>query len=276
MRTRVTQTGLAPVNGGELYYETLGEGEAILLIHAGVADHRMWDDQFYLFGIGHRVIRYDTRGFGKSRTESVEFSNRQDIVDLMDHLGVEKAHLIGNSRGGQIAIDFALEFPDRVHSLIPVAAGLSGFDIPEPTPDLKAEWDLCEQIEALADQGQVEESLDRQASYWSDGPRSTEGRCPAHVRAKVRQMIAENRLRVDGEPKAIVLDPPAEPQLETIAVPTLVVLGEFDELTEAAMGDEMAKRIPGARKVVFPAAHMVTMELPVEFNAEVETFYSRI
>lgn len=271
MKTLVMKTGYAPVHGGELYYEDLGEGEAIILIHAGVADHRMWDDQFYLFGIDRRVIRYDTRGFGRSKTESVEFSNRQDIADLMVHLGIEKAHLIGNSRGGQIAVDFALEFPDRVLSLIAVAAGLSGFDIPEPPKEIAAEWELCERIEKMADEGDVEEALDLMAKYWCDGPRSPEGRCPAHVTAKVRQMIAENRLRQDGEPKAIGLDPPAAARLETISVPTLVVLGEHDELTEAVMGEEMATRIPGARKLVLPAAHMVTMERPVEFNEAVQS-----
>jgi pimeloyl-ACP methyl ester carboxylesterase len=203
----------------------------------------------------------------------VEFSNRQDIADLLDHLGVREAHLIGNSRGGQIAIDFALEFPDRALSLIPVAAGLSGFDIAEPSPELKAEWDLCEQIESLAD---PEESLDRMASFWCDGPRSPLGRCLAHVRAKVRQMIAENNARVDGEPKAVVLDPPAAPRLESITVPTLIVLGEHDELTEEVMGEEMARRIPGARKLVFPAAHMVTMECPVEFNQAATSFWAEI
>ena len=89
-------------------------------------------------------------------------------------------------------------------------------------------------------------------------------------------MIAENRLRQDGEPKAIVLEPPAAPRLETVSVPTLVVLGEHDELTEGVIGEEMARRVPGARKLVLPAAHMVTMELPVEFNEAVQSFLAKI
>src|SRR5579884_603362 len=113
---RMMESGYAPVEGGELYYETLGEGPVIVLIHAAVADHRMWEDQFYLFGESHRVVRYDGRGFGKSRTADDEFSDRQDLAELMDHLGIEKAHLIGNSRGGQLAIEFALQFPERVLS----------------------------------------------------------------------------------------------------------------------------------------------------------------
>lgn len=273
MKTRILKTGFAPVHGGELYYEALGEGETILLIHAGVADHRMWDDQFYLFGIDRRVIRYDTRGFGKSRTENTEFSNRQDVVDLMSHIGCEKAHIIGVSRGGQIAVDFAVEFPDRVLSLVPTAAGLSGFDYDMSKID-PAEIERCEYVESFGAKGDYDTAAELESAYWCDGPLQPEGRCPAHVRAKVRQMILDNFARKDGEAKAIPLDPPAAPRLGTIAVPTLVVIGKYDETICQVMGDYTAENIPGARKIVMPGAHMLTMELPVEFNAAVMEFIS--
>src|SRR4030042_5906090 len=88
----------------------------------------MLDAQFNLFSQYYSVIRYDPRCFGKSRTETTEFSNRQDILDLFKHLEIEQACVIGISRGGQIAIDFTLEQPECVSALIPVAAGGSGFD----------------------------------------------------------------------------------------------------------------------------------------------------
>src|SRR4030042_4061059 len=114
MITHQLVSGSAPVHKGELYYEVAGSGHPVLFIHAGVADCSMWEDQFNLFSQSYRVIRYDTRGFGKSRTETTEFSNRQDILDLFKHLGVERACVIGISRGGQIAIDFTLEHTDSV------------------------------------------------------------------------------------------------------------------------------------------------------------------
>ena len=110
----LVQTGYAPVFRGELYYEVAGQGHPLLLIHAGVADCRMWDAQLDEFTRRFSVIRFDARGYGRSRTEDTLFSNRQDILDLLDHLGVDKTHLIGVSRGGQIAIDFTLEHPERV------------------------------------------------------------------------------------------------------------------------------------------------------------------
>src|SRR5258705_2940608 len=113
-----TETGYAPVKGGELYYEVAGEGRPMVLLHAGVSTLRMWDDQWDAFTKKYRAVRYDTRGFGKSRTEAVEFSNRQDLPDVMKHVGMDKAILIGVSRSGQIAVEFTGESPDMVDVLI--------------------------------------------------------------------------------------------------------------------------------------------------------------
>src|SRR5690606_31246270 len=125
-------TGFLPVEGGRLYYEAAGQGQPLVMIHAGIADSRMWTPQWDTFAQRCRVIRYDTRGYGKTTTDSVEFSNRADLRALLDHLVVEQAILIGCSRGGQIAVDFTIEFPERVRALIPVAAGLGGFQFEEP------------------------------------------------------------------------------------------------------------------------------------------------
>src|SRR5436309_11121519 len=104
-----SERGMLPVNGAKLAYEVAGQGPAIVLIHAGVADMSMWDEPFHELSEHFRVLRYDTRGFGESKTEAVEFSNRADLLALMAHLNIDKAVIVGNSRGGQIAIDFALE-----------------------------------------------------------------------------------------------------------------------------------------------------------------------
>ena len=106
--TTSAAAGFAPVQRGRLYYEVAGEGLPVALIHAGICDLRMWDDQFSAFAARHRVIRYDVRGYGRSRTEDTEFSNRQDLADLLRHLGCQQAAVIGVSRGAMIAVDFAL------------------------------------------------------------------------------------------------------------------------------------------------------------------------
>jgi pimeloyl-ACP methyl ester carboxylesterase len=105
-----------------LYYEITGSGRSLVFLHAGIADSRMWDEQFWMFAPTHRVLRYDLRGFGISAPVSGTFSHRQDLCSLLDFLQIGKASLVGLSLGGQLALDFALEWPDRVESLILMAA----------------------------------------------------------------------------------------------------------------------------------------------------------
>ncbi len=103
----VLETGYAEVDDGRLYYETSGKGLAMVLIHAGFLDSRMWDTQFQLFSENNRVIRYDVRGFGRSDIARTKFSDYKDLRGILDHLRVKTASLIGVSNGGRIASDFA-------------------------------------------------------------------------------------------------------------------------------------------------------------------------
>src|SRR5438270_10481819 len=104
-------TGFADVNGSRLYYEMMGEGHPLVLIHGGYMDRRMWDDQFAAFAEHYQVIRYDVRGFGKTELPQAPYSDRQDLYDLLQALGVTKTLLLGLSLGGEVAIDFTLEHP---------------------------------------------------------------------------------------------------------------------------------------------------------------------
>ncbi len=89
-----SQTGFLNAQGAPLYYEVAGQGYPLLLIHAGVADSRMWDDQFEVFAQQYRVIRYDMRGFGRSPVPAGPFANHEDTAALLDFLGIKKAQLI--------------------------------------------------------------------------------------------------------------------------------------------------------------------------------------
>ena len=126
MTTLTAHTATLDVPGGRLAYDVAGDGPPLLLVHAGVTDRRMWDDVWDGLARTHTVIRHDTRGFGETviTDPAVAYSNRADIVALLDHLGIERAALCGVSRAGSIVIDTALESPDRVSALIPVAQPL--------------------------------------------------------------------------------------------------------------------------------------------------------
>src|ERR1700686_1630815 len=128
-QTAQPETGFVETDGTRLYYEMMGEGHPLVLIHGGYMDRRSWDDQFAVFAQHYRVIRYDQRGFGDSGliTKGESYSDRQDLYELMQFLGIESAYMMGVSGGGALAIDFTLEHPEVVDALIPVTAGVSGF-----------------------------------------------------------------------------------------------------------------------------------------------------
>lgn len=271
--TREATAGYLPVPGGELWYEVAGSGHPLLLIHAGVADHTMWDPQWAAFAQRYRAIRYDARGYGKSKTEDVSFSNRQDAYDLLNHLGVDRAYVLGLSRGGQIAIDFTVEHPEKVAALIAVAAGLSGFE----GTLTDAEIGLIEQMEAAENAQDWERMTDLDVQVWVDGPGQPAGRADQRVREQVRAMCLSNYRThtIEGQPQP--LDPPANERLSAIRVPTLVIVGDLDFSSEIATADRLADGIAGARKEVFHGvAHMVNMEQPERFNRIVLDFLGQV
>lgn len=267
--TTTPETGYLDVPGGRLYYEVAGAGRPLLLIHAGVADCTMWDEQFSAFTPHYRVIRYDARGFGRTISESGDFSDREDIVALLAHLGITRTAVLGLSRGGHLAIDFTLEHPELVDTLIAVAAGVSGF----PFAPTEAETQLFNQYEALIEQKDYARLTDLGVHIWVDGPAQPEGRGPASVRSRVRQMMTNNYALHPEELRSPRLDPPAFARLGEIRVPALVCIGDLDFSDTIAAMDALTRGIAGAREVVFPGvAHMVNMEQPARFNSIVLEF----
>lgn len=265
--------GMAEVNGTRLYYEVAGEGHPLVLIHAGIADSRMWDDQFALFAERYRVVRYDLRGFGKSECPPGPYTLRDDLYGLLSFLGMRKTYLIGCSMGGSLAIDFTLEHPDMVGALTPVCAGLGGFE-PSDTDAETAYWQDAEAAEKAGDIALLNEM---EVHLWVDGL----GRTPEHVNPSVRERVREmNGLALAREAEASKaerqrLDPPAAGRLAEIHVPTLVVIGDQDLSGTQQTADKLASEIAGARKVVFhDTAHVPSMEKPDEFNRVVLDFLS--
>jgi 3-oxoadipate enol-lactonase len=122
------ESGFAEVNGARLYYEIAGEGEPLVLVHAGIADSRMWDGQLAAFAHRYRVIRYDMRGFSRSGMVEGPYAHHEDLRALLDSLDIEHAFLVGCSIGGGTIIDFALQNPGRGRALVLVGSAVSGFE----------------------------------------------------------------------------------------------------------------------------------------------------
>jgi 3-oxoadipate enol-lactonase len=267
------ESGYVPATGARLYYEVAGSGHPLVLIHAGIADCRMWDEQVPVFAQHFRVIRYDTRGFGKSKTEDVEYSNRQDLHDLLKHLGVEKTYLIGASRAGGIAIDFTLDHPEMVGALIPVGSALGGLDH-RPTED---EARMFRDMESAWNQKDFQRLAGLELRMWVDGPGQSDDRVDSALRERVREMILNTYSTHTTEGKPRSLDPPAAKRLADIRVPTLIIVGDLDESGVLAAADLLERGVPRARKVVMTGtAHLPSMERPAEFNRIVLDFLTGI
>jgi pimeloyl-ACP methyl ester carboxylesterase len=261
-----SETGYAPVAGGRLYYEEVGDGYPLALNHAGVADHRMWDAQVAAFAPRYRVIRYDARGFGRSSDAEGPFSYHQDLRDLLAYLGVARAHVLGLSLGATTAINFALAYPEMVSALVVAAGGVRGT---EPSPLLRETW---EQVDALVAAGQVEEANELELRLWVDGPGNPPDRVDPGVRERMREWNLATLTRGEGQPPQ-PLDPPARDRLGEIGVPTLVIVGDQDVPDVQETSAFVAAQIPGARRVVIPGvAHMINLEKPAEFNRLVLEF----
>lgn len=121
-------SGYAEVNGTKLYYEITGAGQPLVLIHGNFGDRRHWDLQFIELSKKYKVLRYDCRGYGKSALPKADeaYKDCEDLKALMEFFGIKKAHLCGLSQGGDIAIDFALAYPEMAISLIPIGPQVMG------------------------------------------------------------------------------------------------------------------------------------------------------
>jgi 3-oxoadipate enol-lactonase len=260
-------TGYADVYGARLYFEMMGMGHPLVLIHAGIADSRMWDDQFTDFAEHYRVIRYDIRGFGKSAMPAGPSSTSRDLYGLLTALGIARAYVVGLSIGGGIAIDFTLRYPEMVSALVLVASGLGGT---QPSAEMRR---ADATVDAALERGGIDAAVEAENRLWVDGPKRTPDQVDPTVRARVSEMNgALYRLPEVDAPRER-LDPPAIGRLGEIHVPTLILVGDGDVPDVIETANLLEQGIAGARKVVFPGvAHMVNMEQPEAFNRIVLNF----
>lgn len=249
-----------------------GNGPAVVFLHAGVGDKRMWRDQMAALSSRCRVIAYDRRGFGETTYEAETFSHVADLRRILDELGLERACLVGCSQGGRISIDFALAHPERVAKLVLVAPAIGGAPEPEQyPPDIERLLTAAEQAEDDEDYDLVNRI---EAHLWLDGPRSAEGRIGGAARALFLAMnIIPLRSASPGN-TAPAADSYA--RLEEIAAPTLLLWGDLDFPHIQERCKIAAQRIKGARReIIAGTAHLPNLEQPTRFNDFVTRFLER-
>lgn len=254
------------VNGASLYYETEGtvSAPALLLIHAGVASLRMWDPQVPALAQDHYVIRYDTRGFGNTCTEDVEFSDHADALAILDHLGVERATVIGCSRGGRIAIDLAIEHPKRASGLVTIGSGPSGFPDTELTPEEDA---ISDRMDAAFQAKDWKQLGDLEVRLWSIGPARREEDLDPDFVKKAYELNSVNLQHAEEAAMHIPVEPPAFDRVVDIDVPALVLVGDHDVSECLAQYEYLSTAIPQADSARFPgSAHLPNVEQPEDFE----------
>ncbi|MFE0421101.1 alpha/beta fold hydrolase [Streptomyces sp. NPDC058953] len=238
-------------------------GRDVVLLHSTVCDRRMWDGLYEsLAAAGHRVVRADFRGFGDTPCGQGPYNDADDVLAVMDAVGMDRAVLIGASYGGRTALEIAARFPGRVAGLALLCAGLPG------VPDSAEMTAFDERETELVGYGDLEEAAALCARTFL-GPEAGEAALAAVTEMQYRaygiQLAGADEHSGDGD-----FDPAA---LAAVTVPALVVSGAHDlpDFHEAA--DRQTALLPAARRLHLPwAGHLPSLERPAEITALLTDF----
>jgi pimeloyl-ACP methyl ester carboxylesterase len=242
-----------------LPHDEAGEGAAIVLLHAGVADRTMWRDQLEpLAAAGYRVIALDLPGFGQAPIATDEDAPWSDVLETMAALGVERAALVGSSFGGAVALRVAAAAPERVTALALISALPP--DLTNPSPELRMAWEA----ETLAlERGDIDGAVQAVVETWTLPDASDELR--DHVAVMQRRALVA---QVDAPEVPEGPDPLDSTTLSAIGAPALVAVGEHDVHDFRDGARRMADQLPNASHVeIAGARHLAPLETPEAFRA---------
>ena len=242
------------------YSDTGGRGVPVVFVHAATGSRRVWEYQLPAFTVaGYRVITYDRRGFGRSTIDSAGPQpgiGADDLLALVNHLGLDRIHLVGTAAGGIVALDFAVSFPQRLRSLV-VANSIGG----------------------VQDEDYLELGRRLRPAPFNALPPDVRELGPSYRAANAagtaRWLELERQSRPEGT------QPPTQTfrnrltfsLLETIAVPTLLLTGDADLYAPPAVLRLFAARIKNAESIIVPeVGHSTYWEQPDIFNQKVLEF----
>lgn len=244
----------------DLHHEVTGSGPPIVLLHSGFVDSRMWSAQVPVLAEQFTVVNYDMRGYGRSPRFDGPYSPVEDLRALLDALGLDAVALVGLSRGGRIALEFTLTYPDRVRALVLAASGLSGYRFSVGTEEQEARWEEAERTGDLAAMAEID------LEVWA----------PLGDDRQLRQIAIDNAHTNVEDDEAIEIDPPAKDRLHEVSVPTLVITGDRDVPAMAEIGDLLEREIPGARREILYGDHFPNIRSADDFNRLVAEFLGTV
>jgi len=255
------------VPDGTIVGEVGGAGEPVVLLHAGVADRRMWNRVAPLLECGRSVVRLDLRGFGGSSVPRADFRHADDLLAVLDGLVLDRVHLVAASFGGSVALAFAASHPARVRSLVLLASPLPGHD----WSDRMREYFDAE--EEAIERGNLDAAVELNLQMWVRGSRDWSDETRA-IAADLREQL---RIALTNQPAGDQFDlgaeSPVRDLLERLDVPAHVVVGLDDVPDFVMIAEELAARLPRARLTRLPGVgHLIAMERPDETAALVADF----
>ena len=225
--------------------DTGGDRPPILLLHPGVGDSRIWEPILPELRDRHRVIRFDTRGYGRSPAATAPFSMLADTITVMDHYGLGRTPIVGCSQGGGVACGLAVDHPDRVSALVLLCPGIPGYEIDEdPAVEAEMEKAWAAGPDALAELG---------LRLWARAGRTPE--VVEQLRSGARGWLSEEEY---AQP-----DPPVFDRLTEIAVPSSLLVGDLDRDWLIKSARLAAAAIPGCVLVeVAGVDHLPPLRVP--------------
>ena len=238
-----------------------GSSEPLVLLHPGIMDSTIWDQTVPLLG-DHRVVRFDRRGFGRSPLATEEFQAMADLVAVLDHLGVQRAHLVGNSMGGETSLALAVTAPDRVASMTLLCPGIGGYPWPDPSPE---ELELYERYRAAKESRDIPTLVEIGLAEWCRS--GTDDYLAEQMRHSTEADFTQDDLEQPNPEQWAVLD--------KVAVPTTVIAGELDPADSLQASLDLADRIPGAELVRLEVDHLPQYRDPEAVAAAVKRTVAR-
>jgi pimeloyl-ACP methyl ester carboxylesterase len=263
-QARTLNVGDATIN-----YDVAGRGPTVVFIHGWTHNISVWDDQVPVFKTRYQVVRYDSRGFGRSTGFADESAEPQDLLILLEALHVKRAYVVGHSRGGSVALRFAHAYPDRVAGLVLYGAFPEGFPAP---PDVAQLFGSLPSVAKTSGLDSVGKLVLASPIAWVPP-----GRNDITDRYRRLWTAYSGKDLLDPHPESDRVPVPQIAQLASIRIPTLVIIGDHEAPFIAAAADTLANRIPGAKKVVIPnAGHGAHFAQPASFNSALMDFFYEV
>lgn len=265
------ETGFIRAGKLTIYYERQGEGPPVLLLHAGLQDHRMWEPQVNFIKKNHQVITVDLPAQGKSSGVDSTIFMADVLIKVLDGLEVDRVTVIGLSYGSSSATDLVLAYPERIDKVVLVSAGLTGWDKVLQADTISTKHFAL--LDTAFNKEEYEKTAELFTKAWCDGPFRKPEEVKEETRAYIYFTTLANLRDHDKDSWAKFSEITAAERISQLKKPVLIVYGDKDLPIIRTVSQFLHEKIEGSKIVEMPGvAHMLNMEAPEEFNKIVSRF----